>query len=107
MFLALCVFMYKFVIVHDRLFKFIFAEINNPRYDSIRPNDAFLAMYLCGSVPFIPVSSGLIMLLLSNIWWAMLAFLLGTIGAPLVIKVVWKIAINFLLIIGGDETETG
>ena len=107
MFLALCRVMYTFVIVHDQLFKFIFAGIDNPRYDSIRPSDAFLAMYLCGSMPFIPVSSGLIMLFLGNMWSAMLAFLLGTIGAPLIIKVVWKVAINFMLITGGDETETG
>ena len=106
MFLALCVMVHRFV-VKNRLFELIFAGIENPKYDPIRPTDAFLAMYFCGSMPFIPIMSGLSVFFLYNIRWALPAFILGAIAAPFVIKVVWKVTINLLLVIGRNENKTG
>lgn len=98
MYAVLCRWMYMSVISRPALFKFIFADIENSKYSDIRPADVFLGLYLCGCMPFIPFISGVAIYLLYGINWAILAFLLGIVCAPVVIKIIWKAGITVMFI---------
>lgn len=104
MYLALCVWVYKFVASKQLLFKFIFAGIDNPKYDWIRPSDIFLGIYFCGCMPFIPFVSSAVIFFWCGMYWAILAFFTGIIGAPLIVKIIWKTSIN-LMLIGASKSE--
>lgn len=86
--------MYTFVVSRPLVFNFIFAGIDNPKYELIRPADAFFGIYLCGCIPFLSFISGTTIFFLYGITWAILAFLLGIVCAPLVIKIIWKAGIK-------------
>lgn len=104
--LCICRWMFMFVVNRPALFKFIFAGIGNSKYSDIRPADVFLGLYLCGCMPFIPFISGVAIYSLYGINWAIFAFLLGSVCAPLIIKIIWKTGITIMLI-GANKSEAG
>lgn len=103
MYVAFCVLVYRFITSKHFLFEFIFAGIDNPKYEWIRPAEVFLGMYLCGCMPFIPFISGIAIFFLYGIKWAIFAFLLGIVCAPLVIKIIWKAGINVMLVVANKS----
>ena len=98
MYLVFCIWVYRFVTSKDFLFKFIFADMGNQKHEWIRPADVFFGMYLCGCMPFIPFMGAAVIFFLCGIIWAMSAFFLGIVCTPLIIKIIWKVGINIMLI---------
>ena len=97
MFLMFCVFVNRLMARQEWLLGFIFAGIENPKYDWIRPGDAFLGIYCCGCMPSVPVISGAAVFFLYGMKWAVLAFFLGIVSAPVIVKIVWNIGIKVML----------